>query len=409
MTLPSPDDRARGRAPLGFLAFMALMSSVVALSIDAVLPALDSMARDLRMTGENDRQLVVTCLFLGFGASQLIYGTASDVIGRKPAAMIGWVIFVAGTLMSMTAATPWMMYAGRVLQGFGAGGPRVVSIAITRDLYSGRAMARITSLIMMLFILIPMLAPLMGQIVEGLAGWRAIFGLFLALALISGTWYAIGVPETLPRGRRSKAGLAPLGRAFVAVLRTRASVCYAVGMGFIFGAFVSWLSTSQQILEEAYGLGKLFPAAFAGLALVLGIAGWANARLVMRLGMRRLVQLSLGCVMGFAMLGIAAALAFDGLPPFWLFAILMSGMLFPTGMLFANFNALALEPLGHVAGVGSSVVQFTATVLSVPIGMAIGALYSGNILPLVTGYGVLALAALGMTRLAGDRPSALPV
>lgn len=403
MTLPSAEDRAAGRAPAGFLAFMALMSSVVALSIDAVLPALDSMAADLGMPGENDRQFVVTALFLGFGASQLVFGTLSDVIGRKPAAMIGWAIFVAGSLLSMAASTPFEMYAGRVLQGFGAGGPRVIALALTRDLYEGRAMARISSLIMMIFILVPMIAPVLGQAMEWLGGWEAIFGLFLALALVSGTWYLAGVPETLPRERRSRFGLKPLVRAFGAVLGTRASVCYALAMGLVFGAFVAWLGTSQQLLEEAYGLGPWFSAAFAGFALSLGVASWVNSRLVMRLGMRRLVELALGCVIAFAALGLAAAWVWGGLPPFWLFAVLMSGLLFPTGILFANFSALALEPLGAVAGVGASVVQFTATLISVPIGAAIGELYAGDPVPLVAGYGGLALASLGMTRLAVPR------
>ena len=404
MTLPGLQDRATGRAPPAFLVFMALMSSVVALSVDAVLPALDSMATDLKMTGANDRQLVVTFLFAGFGASQLVFGTLSDIVGRKRAAMLGWAIFVAGSLLSMAATTPMEMYAGRLLQGFGAGGPRVVSLAITRDLYAGRAMARITSLIMMLFILVPMAAPLMGQAMEALAGWRSIFGLFLALALVSGGWYLALVPETLPPEARTRAGIRPVAAAFRAVLATRSSVFHALAMGLVFGGFISWLGTSQQILEEAYRLGPLFPTAFAALALVLGVASWLNARLVMRLGMRRLVRFALYCTMAFGAAGLGAAAVAGGLPPFWLFMVLMSGMLFPTGILFANFGALALEPLGAVAGVGASVVQFTATVLSVPIGWAIGQFFDGGVEPLFAGYGVLALGALAMARLAERDP-----
>ncbi len=404
MSLPTESDRAEGRAPATFLAFMALMSSVIALSIDAVLPALDSMAADLNMAGENDRQLVITFLFLGFGLSQLVSGTASDFIGRKRAAMIGWGIFVVGSLMSMFATSPEMMYAGRALQGFGAGGPRVVAIAIVRDLYEGRPMARIMSLIMMIFILVPMLAPLLGQVTEWIAGWRAIFALFLMLALVSGTWYLLGVPETLPPERRPKPEFRSLSASFVAVVSTRTAMCYTVAMGCVFGAFVSWLGTSQQILEEAYGLGPWFPLAFAALALVMGIASWANSRLVIRLGMRRLVRVALLGKIVLGLTGLATAWLADGLPALPVFMVLMSLVLFPTGLLFSNFNALAMEPLGQVAGIGSSVVQFVATSLSVPLGWAIGQEFTGDVMPLFAAYAVLATCALAMTQLAGARP-----
>jgi DHA1 family bicyclomycin/chloramphenicol resistance-like MFS transporter len=302
----------------------------------------------------------------------------------------------------MFAVTPEMMFAGRFLQGLGAGGPRVVAMAVVRDLYHGRPMARILSLVMTVFMLVPMFAPIIGQWAESLGGWRAIFGLYLAMALVSGGWYLAGVPETLDPGQRRPLNPRPVLAAFAEVLGTRSTMFYTFSAALVFGAFVVYLSTAQQVLEEGYGLGPLFPWAFGALAFAFAFASFANSRLVMRLGMRRLSMLAL--VQMIAVSAVATLITRlggeGGLPPLWLFMVLMSLIFFSVAVLFANFNALALEPLGHLAGTAASVVNTVATLGAVPVGYVISQGYDGSVAPLFTGFAALGLGSLAFMALA---------
>lgn len=395
-TLPSAAERAEGRASVAFLIFLALMTSVVAMTIDAVLPALDGISNELGFATANERQLIVMLVFLGMGTGQVVYGSLSDSIGRKRTALLGWAVFILGTLLAMFAVTPEMMFAGRFLQGFGAGGPRVVAMTVVRDLYEGRAMARILSLVMTVFMLVPMFAPIIGQWTETLGGWRAIFGLYLVLALGSGGWYLVGVPETLDPAARRPLRLRPVLAAFAEVLSTRSTMLYTFSAALVFGAFVVYLSTAQQVLEEGYRLGPLFPWAFGALALAFACASFVNSRLVVRLGMRRISLFAL--ILMIAVSAVATLITRlgteDGLPPFWLFMVLMGLIFFSVAVLFANFNALALQPLGHLAGTASSVVNTFAMLGALPVGYAIAQGYDGSVAPLFTGFAVLGLGAL---------------
>jgi len=402
MTLPTAHDRAAGRAPPAFLIFLALMTSVIALTIDAVLPALDTISADLGFADGNDRQLIVVLVFAGLGLSQLVFGTLSDSIGRKPAALAGWALYVLGTLVCLAAVSPAMILAGRFLQGLGAGGPRIVAMAIVRDLYEGRAMARILSIVLTIFMAVPMLAPLIGQGVAAAFGWRAIFGLYLALALVSGGWYLLAMPETLAPASRRARGLAPVRAAFAEVLGNRTAMLYTLSAVSVFAPFVVYLATAQQVLEELYGLGDRFPLAFGLLALAFALASFANSRLVMRLGMRALSRL------GLAVLTLTAALALvlmrsgamDGVPPLWLFMALMAVIFCCIAVLFANFNALALQPLGHVAGTASAVVMSLATLGAAPVGYVIARGFDGSLTPMFLGFLVLGLVGSAAMALA---------
>jgi DHA1 family bicyclomycin/chloramphenicol resistance-like MFS transporter len=402
MTLPTPTERAEGRAAPGFLIFLALMTSVVAMTIDAILPALDAISDELKFKGENDRQLIVMLVFVGMGASQVVYGPLSDSIGRKRTAMLGWAVFIIGTLLAMFAVTPAMMFGGRLLQGLGAGGPRIVAMAVVRDVYQGRPMARVLSLVMTIFMLVPMLAPIIGQWVEMIGGWRAIFGLYLAMALVSGGWYLLGVPETLEPAERRPLSPRPVIAAFAEVLGTRSTMFYTFSAALVFGAFVVYLATAQQVLEEGYALGPLFPWAFGALALAFACASFVNSRLVMTIGMRRLSLIALALMIVVS--AVAAVLSMitgaSGAPPFWLFMVLMSLIFFSVAVLFANFNALALEPLGHIAGTASSVINTVATLGAVPVGYVISQGYDGSVVPLFAGFAVLGCGALVFMTLA---------
>ena len=405
--LPDDEARAAGRAPLMLLVFLSLMTSVIALTIDAVMPALDGIAEDLEFADPNDRQLIILLVFAGMGASQLVFGPLADGIGRKPAAMIGWAIFLAGTVLGMLATSPEAVLWARFLQGLGAGGPRIVAMAIVRDLYGGRAMARVLSVVLTIFMLVPMLAPLAGQAAEALGGWRAIFVLYLVMALITAGWYWLGVPETLgPAGRRPLA-LRGLAADFGEVLTTAPTVLYTLAMSMVFAAFSVYLATAQQVLEDLYALGPWFPAVFSLLALSFALASFSNSRLVMRVGMRPLSRLAMAFLIAVALAAtlLTRAAPWGGVPPLWLFMALVSLIFFAVALLFSNLSALALEPLGHVAGTASSVVMSISTLVSVPIGTAIAQAYDGSVAPLFTGFLVLGLAGMAFL-LMGDRARA---
>ncbi|HUF57066.1 MAG TPA: multidrug effflux MFS transporter [Thermohalobaculum sp.] len=401
---PLPDDRARaeGRAPLALLIFLSLMTSVVALTIDAVMPALDGIAEDLAFDDANDRQLIILVVFAGMGVSQIAFGPLADGIGRKPAAMIGWAIFIAGTLLGMAATGPEAMLWGRFLQGLGAGGPRIVAMAIVRDLYGGRAMARVLSVVLTIFMLVPMLAPLVGQAAEAVGGWRAIFVVYLVTALGTAGWYWLGVPETLTEANRRPLAPGRLVAAFREVLTTRPTVFYTLAMSMVFAAFSVYLATAQQVLEDLYALGPWFPAVFSLLALAFALASFMNSRLVMRVGMRPLSRRAMaGLIVVAAGATVLTRLApWGGVPPLWLFMVLVSLIFFAVALLFSNLSALALEPLGHVAGTASSVVMSVSTLVSVPIGTAVARAYDGSTAPLFTGFLVLGLAGMGFLLLA---------
>jgi MFS transporter, DHA1 family, multidrug resistance protein len=377
-----------------FVALMAMLTALVALSIDMVLPALPAIGATLDVREANRTQLVVSILFLGFGIGQLLYGPLSDAAGRKPAAFLGLVIFTAGCLMALLAQTFVVMLAGRLLQGFGVAGPRTITIALVRDRFEGREMARVMSLVTAVFILVPIIAPTLGQAVMGVFGWRAIFAIYLAMGLIVSVWFAARQEETLPAGRRMPFSLRRLAGAARAVVTNRVAVSYTVAAGFVFGAFLGYLTSAQQILQEAYALGPWFTFYFGILAVAIGGASLANARLVMRYGMRRLSHWSLWGILVVSIVFTAIAAAAAGHPPLWMLMAYLMASFFGIGLLFGNLSALAMQPLGAMAGTGSAVVGGGSMLISLALGTVIGQIYDGTVLPLAGGFAVLSLCSL---------------
>ncbi len=381
-----------------FIALIATMTSLVALSIDAMLPALPDIALDLGVAHENDRQDVISYLFLGLAVGTLIYGPVSDSIGRKRPIYAGIALFLLGTVICLTASDFNSLLAGRILQGLGVAGPRIVSIALVRDLYSGRAMAKVMSLVMAVFILVPALAPLVGQGVMLLGGWRAVFVLFLLLAIVVLIWFALRQDETLQPENRRPLSVRNIVSAMVHVVKNPVALGYTLSAGLVFGAFVGYLASAQQILQELYGLGNQFPLYFAMIALVIGCSSLVNSSLVMRLGMRQLSWAALGGVCMFSTLFLFVSLNAQGVPALWEFLLYLSLTFFCVGILFGNFNALALEPeeLGPIAGVASAVVGSLSTLISVPLGGVIAGLFDQSVNPLVAGFAILGGASAGV-------------
>ena len=381
-----------------FVALMALMTSLVAMSIDLMLPALSDIGAELGVQRDNDNQLVLTMIFLGLAVGQIFYGALSDTIGRKRAIYLGYAVFFAGSLLAIFAVSFPMMLAGRLLQGLGVAGPRGVSMALIRDRFEGRAMAQVMSFITVVFILVPVIAPSLGQAILLIADWRAIFVALFILGVISLLWFALRQPETLPAPRRAPFSAARIARALREVLGNPIALGYTLMAGLIAAALQGYLSSAQQILQFQYGLGTLFPLIFAINALAIGLASFVNGRLVMRYGMRTLLRTALLTLCALSVVFVGVALATDGQPSLWLFMAYLMPSFFCVGILFGNMNALAMEPLGHIAGVGAAVVGSLSTLVATPLGAGIGQAYDGTVTPLVLGFAVFGLGALALMR-----------
>ncbi len=379
-----------------FVSLMAILTSLLALSIDAMLPALPQIGMDLGVTSENHTQLIVSSMFFGFAAGQIVFGPLSDSFGRKPVVYLGLSIFIIGDVISILSTDFTTMLIGRVLQGVGVAGPRVVSIALVRDQFEGRAMARIMSLIMMVFIAVPALAPALGQGILYFAPWRYIFSFILSLAVIALIWFAIRQPETLPAENRATFSFRRVFSAIRETCLNRTAFGYTVAAGLVFGAFIGYLSSAQQIFQNQYGLGDQFPYYFGALALAIGAASYSNARLVQRLGMRALSWRALQVLCGVSVLFMVAAYSLNSWLPLWAFMVWAAIAFFAIGFLFGNFNALAMEPLGHIAGTGAAVIGSLTTFISLTFGVYIGQIYDGSVLPLIGGFAGLGAASMGV-------------
>ena len=384
--------------PAEFVSLVALLMSLVALAIDAMLPALPAIGRDLEAPRPNDVQFVITSLFLGLGLGQMLFGPLSDRIGRKPAIHLGLALFMFGCLVSVFASTFETMIAGRVLQGIGVAGPRIVIVALVRDQYEGPRMARLMSFALAVFILVPTVAPALGQGILWLGGWRTIFGTFFTAAAIAFAWFALRQPETLSAERRRPFSPSAIGWGVIEVLRIRAALGYTLATGFVFAPFVAYLSSAQQIFQDAYGTGALFPVYFGVLALAIGGASLVNGRLVMKHGMRRLSKSAAVSIALISLAAWAGAFAFGGLPPLWLFMAYLLAVFLCIGLLFGNLNALAMEPLGHIAGVGAAVVASLSTFISVPLGALVGQSFDGTMYAQIGAFAVFGAGTFAAMR-----------
>lgn len=378
-----------------FVALMAMMISLTALSIDAMLPALTEIGSDLGVTEANDNQLIISILFLGLAFGQLFYGPLSDGIGRKPSVYIGLLFFAIGCLVSIFAENLTVMLIGRGLQGFGLSGTRTISVAIIRDRFKGAQMAQVMSFVMATFIIVPTLAPFLGQGILLIAHWRFIFWTILGLGFILFLWFSIRQQETLPKEKRAKFEIDKMASAAIEVFTTRVSIGYTIAAGFISSAFVGFLNSSQQVFQVQFGLGEQFPMFFAVIALSVGTASFINGKMVIRYGMKIMVRIASICVSVLSILFLGLMLGYIQSPSLLLFMIYLCTTVFFVGILFGNLNSMAMEPLGHIAGMGAAIVGALSTFISVPFGTYIGQLYDGTVQPMVLGFAFFGtLAAL---------------
>lgn len=372
---------------------MAALMSLVALSVDSILPALGMMSADLQIDSAADAGLIVSFLMIGLGVGQLVYGPISDTIGRKPVVCVGLAIFGAGSVMSIWADTLAVMLAGRVLQGLGLAAPRTVSMAIIRDCFNGAEMARVMSFIMTIFIVVPMLAPVLGQAILLTAQWRAIF---VVLLLYSGAvlaWFVVRQRETHPPAARRPFSMRAIGEAVLEVVRNRQSIGCTFVSGAVFGLLLSYISAAQPIFQGQYDVGALFALYFAAVASSLGFASFVNGRIVVRHGMRTIIRIALNALTTLALLYLGVVALYGGHPPLWSLTAFLMAAFFCTGLLAGNLNALAMEPLGHIAGLGAGVVGAISTLVSVPIAGIVTGAYERSLTPFMLGFAACSILA----------------
>ena len=376
-----------------FVALMASLMSLVALSIDLLLPGLPEIGSYLGVTNTNDNQLLITMIFLGLGFGQLVFGPLSDSFGRKPVVYVGFVVFIIASFICLTTQSFEMMIIGRILQGIGLSSPRTLSIAIIRDSYSGNYMAKILSIVVMVFILVPVVAPAMGQLLLNFYNWQSIFYVNLIYGLLVMLWFWKRQPETLHKENRVKFTSHLFIDGTKEFIKHKDAVAFTIVSGFITGSFMVYLSTSQQIFEQQYNLADLFPYIFASLAVSVGLATYLNSVFVIKYGMWKIAYLA---TIAYAFISLLYVVLFwsGGNPGIEVLIVFFALQFFAVGFLFGNLRALAMQPLGHIAGIGAAINGFVSTVMAVPIANYIGSLITDSVLPLFIGFSLFGVLSL---------------
>ncbi|MDB5653996.1 MAG: transporter [Tardiphaga sp.] len=380
---------------MGFPEFVLVIASIMALNplaMDIMLPSLPDIGAAFRITDANRLQTVLSTFLLGFGVGQFLIGPLSDRFGRRPVLLLGMAVYCIASLIAIVAPSFETLLLARLLQGLGTSATRVIATSIVRDCYAGRRMAGVMSLVMMIFIAVPVIAPSLGQAIMLLAQWREVFVVLTVYGFLALIWSAFRLPETLPLSERKSLAFHDVFNAYRQTVTNRQTLGYAVAAGGVQGTLFAYVFTAQQVFTEIFHLGHYFPLAFAAIAIGIAVAGFLNSRFVGRLGMR---VISHGALVGYVVVAgvMLVAAEFDvlSLPVFMGLSALM---MFAFGLVFANFTALAMEPQGHIAGTASSLYGTITTLLGIGIGYMIGQDFDGTLLPFATGFFICTLAAL---------------
>ncbi|KKJ77056.1 hypothetical protein WH95_08190 [Kiloniella litopenaei] len=391
-------DQPNRRFEIEFIILIATLMAIVAMAINMILPAFADITRHFGLDTPTQVGLTVSLLYVGLAFGQITFGAISDNLGRKPAMLAGLGIFVVGTLVSWSAPTFPLLIFGQIIQGFGLGAPRVITVAIIRDRFEGSGMARIMSFIMMIFALVPTVSPYIGQAVIVASDWRMLFVVFVAGTMLAALWFACRLPESHPTSARTGFSFRPVLVNLRDVLSNRAAMVHAATLGIVSGAFIAYLNLSQQIFEFQYGLGNQYPFYFALMSLSLASASFINGRVVVAVGLERLSAFGLfGMIAGSTVLvGIIAISPSDPALPVLL--VYLMAMMFCFGILVSNLNALAMKSLGTVAGTGAALVGALTTLISVPLAIMVGNIHHNSVLSLASAFGLFALISLCMVR-----------
>jgi MFS transporter, DHA1 family, multidrug resistance protein len=375
-----------------FIAIIALLIAVNALAIDVMLPGMQEIGASLGVADQNQRQLVISSYLLGFGVMQLVFGPLSDRFGRRGPLFAGLLVYLFAATAAVFVPSFGLLLALRLVQGAGAAATRVIAVAIVRDVFGGRQMAEIMSLVMTVFMIMPIIAPNAGQLILLFANWHGIFVFMAVIAAFITVWAWVRLPETLRRENRRPFTLTSVATGFKVVMTNRLSLWYTLASSVIFGALFGFINSAQQVYVGIFKLGVWFPVVFALVAGLMSIASFANSKLVIRIGMRRL---SHGALIGFAVTsGLLAVMSSFGTVPLPIFLGLFALTMVFFGAIGSNFNAIAMEPLGHLAGTASSVQGFFQTVGGALVGAGIGQAFDGTVFPLTLGFFIVGFLAL---------------
>lgn len=381
-----------------FIALAAALMALNALAIDIMLPGLQEIGASLGVEDENARQYVITAYVTGFGLAQLVFGPLSDRYGRRAPLIAGLVVYVIAAFACVFAPSFGALLMLRFVQGLGAAATRVIAVSVIRDTFGGRAMAEVMALVFMVFMIVPVIAPGVGQLIMLFSEWHMIFAFMTVVSLAATVWTYFRLPETLHPEYRRPFTFASISEAFRIVVTNRLSLCYTLATTVVFGALFGFINSAQQVYVGIYDLGALFPVIFACVAGGMALASFVNSRLVGRFGMRKLAH---GALLGFLFVNsILFALSLLGPVPFPLFLGLFTLAMLQFGWIGSNFNSIAMEQLGHVAGTASSAQGFVTTVGGGLIGAGIGQAFDGTVMPMAAGFFSVSVLALIMVLIA---------
>lgn len=386
------------KSELEFIALMAFLMANAALSIDAILPGLNGIGASLNVLEDNYLQLIVTMILVGLGTGQLVFGTLSDSFGRKPMVYAGVVTFILASVICVLSDSLIVMLIGRVLQGIGLSAPRSISVSIIRDSYSGNHMARIMSFITVIFILVPMIAPLLGQLILNHYSWHYIFLFQIIFILGVMVWFSLRQEETLKPENKKRFTAQLFWEGLQEFFSYRQTVIYTIVSGLIGGAFFVYLSASKQVFQDQYGLTTEFGYVFAALAFSMGVTSFLNSWLVVKFGMKKLATIFIGL---FLVSSTTYLILFTGSdnPKLAVIMVFFALQFMSLGFIFGNVRSLAMEPIGHIAGVGAAINGFLSTLMSVPIAIFIGFFITTTALPIFIGFCICSAVALGLVLL----------
>ena len=387
------------RAPLGrveFTSLLAMSMALAALGIDLMLPAFGAIRSDLGLAANSTAVAgMITAYFVGLAVGQLFYGPIADRYGRRPTLYAGYAIYAVGAFAAAVSPTLPLLLISRLIWGIGAAGPRVVTMAVIRDSFEGERMSRAMSFVMAVFILVPIVTPALGAAVVSVTSWRWLFGACMLAVSVMALW-AVRLPETLHEEHRQELRVGRVLQAAKLVVSNRQTVTYMLAMTALYGAFSSYLASSEIIFGETFGIPGAFPVIFGGLAMVMGGAMLANARIVGRIGTRRLAHGVLFGYVGIAAALVVVALAYGGRPPLAVFLVGMAAMLSSHALLIPNFNTMAMAPMAAVAGTASSVIGAVQIAVGALLGAVLDRAFDGTVRPLVFGFLAYGLASLAL-------------
>lgn len=367
-----------------FITLVALLMALVSVTINMLLPAFHNITTDFQLKDKNQIQLSISLLYLGLGISQLFYGALSDSIGRKPTIYIGLILFIFGCIISYQSNNLNTLLLGQIIQGLGLGAPRVMSVAIVRDKFEGNQMAKAMSFVMVIYILTPTISPILGKSIIMVSNWRILFVIYILFGVLIFLLFKNRMPETLRKEKQKDFTLKYVIKAASEIFRNKKSMSYIIILGLYSGVFIAYLNLSQSIFEFQYHLEEHYPYYFAFLALSIGLASFINGKLVNKLGMERLSKTAI--VSNIFIVLPFLIINYFIIPPFWMFVVFMFVQLFGYGLLIGNLSALAMQPLGHIAGLGASIIGAISTLISVPLSIFIGSFYNNSTLPIAVGF-----------------------